>query len=118
MATFKSEFQDLAAELINDEFLDFQQPFVIKKDIGYDPITDTETKLSIDTGAIPIDLRTAEQVFSNVTAADIYLVIINTAPVPSDFDASYYCSYDGVEYEINEVKGDPAGAAYFVRIVI
>ena len=118
MATFKSEFQDLAAELINDEFLDFQQPFVIKKDIGYDPITDTEIKFSVEAGAIPIDLRTAEQVFSNVTAADIYLVILNAAPVPGDFDASYYCSYDGVEYEINEVKGDPAGAAYFVRIVI
>ena len=118
MATFKSEFQDLAAELINDEFLDFQQPFVIKKDIGYDPITDTETKLSIDTGAIPIDLRTAEQVFSNVTAADIYLVILNDEPVPSDFDASYHCSYDGVEYEVSEVEPDPADAAYFVRIVI
>ena len=118
MATFKSEFQDLAVELINDEFADFQRPFVIKKDIGYDPITDTETKLSIDTGATPIDLRTAEQVFSNVTAADIYLVILNDEPVPSDFDASYHCEYNGVEYEISEAEPDSAGAAYFVRIVI
>ena len=118
MATFKSEFQDLAAELINDEFADFQRQFIIKKDIGYDPITDTEVKLSVETGAIPIDLRTAEQVFSNVTAADIYLVILNAAPVPSDFDASFHCEYDGVEYEISEVEPDPANAAYFVRIVI
>lgn len=118
MPTFKNEFQDLASELINDEFADFQRPFVIKKDIGYNPITDTEIKFSVETGAIPIDLRTAEQVFSNVTATDIYLVILNDAPVPSDFGASFHCEYDGVEYEISEVEPDPANAAYFVRIVI
>ena len=63
-------------------------------------------------------MRTAEQVFSNVTAADIYLVVLNAPPLPSIFNASYHCEYDGVEYEISEVEPDPANAAYFVRIVI
>lgn len=118
MATFKSEFKDLAVELINDEFADFKRDFVIKKNIGYDPITDTETVFSANTGAIPIDIKTAEQFFSNITAEDIYLVILNDSIVPIDFDASYYCEYDGLEYQIVDVQADAADAAYFVRIVI
>lgn len=118
MATLKSEFQDLALELIDDEFADFQRPFIIKKNGDYSPITGETPPFSADTGAIPLDLKTAENIFSNVTADDIYLVILNAAPVPSDFDVSYYCNYDGVDYDINQVEGDPADAAYFIRIVI
>lgn len=117
MPTLKSEFQDLALELFA-EFADMQSPFVIKKDLGYDPITDTETKFSETVGAIPIDIKTAEGVFGEVTASDIYLVILDKSPVPNDFDASYYCNYDGADREIVQVMGDAAEAAYFVRVVV
>lgn len=118
MPTLKSEFQELAVELINDEFADFKRDFSIKKNVGYDPISDTETTFIANTGATPIDIKTAEQVFSNVTAEDIYLVILNDSIVPNDFNASYYCEYDGLEYQIVDVQADPADAAYFIRIVI
>lgn len=118
MATFKAEFKELAAELFSDEFADFQRELVIKKDVGYNPITDTDTKFTATTGAIPLTLKDVEQVFSNVTASDIYLFTLNEAPVPADFDASYYCEYDSGEYAISEVEADPADAGYFIRIVI
>ena len=42
MATFKSEFQELADELINGEFADFLVPLRIYKDGGgYNPNTGT-----------------------------------------------------------------------------
>jgi hypothetical protein len=117
MATFKSEFQSLAVELFN-EFADFQVDFTIKKDLGYDPIADTETKFSETVGAIPIDIKTAENIFGEVTASDIYLVILDSSPVPGDFDASYYCNYDGADRDIVQVMSDAADATYFVRVVI
>jgi hypothetical protein len=118
MPTFKSEFQSLAKELINVEFADFQRPFVIKGTESYDVFTDTYTTFEAQVGAIPIDLKTAERVFSNVTADEIYFVIVDDAPVPDNFDASYTCNYDGTDYDINQVARDPADAAYFIRIVI
>lgn len=113
----KSKFQNVAAKLF-DKFAEMQSPFVIKKDISYDPITDTDTKFSETVGAIPIDLKTAEGVFGEVTASDIYLVILDSSPVPDDFDASYYCNFDGADREIVQVMGDAAEAAYFVRVVV
>jgi hypothetical protein len=118
MATLKSEFQELAAELIDDEFADFKRPFIIKKNGDYSPVTGETPPFNAETGAIPLDLKTAEKVFTNVTSSEIYLVILNAAPVPSGFDESYHCSYNGVDYDINQVEGDPADAAYFIRIVI
>jgi hypothetical protein len=117
MAVSKAEFQNAAASLFN-EFSEMLLPLTIKKDIGYDPITDTETKFSETVGAIPIDIKTAENIFGEVTASDIYLVILDSSPVPDDFDASYYCNYDGADREIVQVMSDAADAAYFVRVVI
>jgi hypothetical protein len=113
----KSKFQNAAIKLF-DKFAQMQKPLTIKKDIGYDPITDTETKFSETVGAIPIDIKTAENVFGEVTASDIYLVILDASPVPNDFDVSYYCNYDGADREIVQVMSDAADAAYFVRVVI
>lgn len=118
MATFPSEFIDLAAELIDDEFTAFKRDFTMIKNIGYDPITDTDTEFREVIGAIPIDLKTAENIFTSVTADRKYIVLRNTAPVPSDFDASYHCEYDGKAYEIEDTLGDPAGAAIFVSLKI
>lgn len=118
MPTFKSEFQDLALELIGDEFADFQRPFIIKKNGDYSPVTGETTPFIAETGAIPISIKAAEEVFSNVTAKDIHVVLRDSDVVPSDFDVSYHCNYDGVDYDINDVEPDPADASYYVRIVI
>lgn len=117
MAVTKATFQNAAVAIFN-EFAEMQSPFVIKKDIGYDPITDTETKFNETVGAIPIDIKTAEGVFGQVTSGDIYLVILDDSPVPDDFDSSYCCNFDGADREIVQVMGDAAEAAYFVRVVV
>lgn len=117
MATQPSEFIELSAELIDDEFGAFKSDLTIKK-TDYDPITDTDVNFNEVIGAIPIDLKTAENIFSNVTADDVYVVFRNVDPVPSDFDASYNCSFNAKDYNIEDVVIDPAGAAYFVRLNI
>lgn len=115
MATLPSVFVALAAELIDDEFAAFKRDFNIKKKT-YDPLTGEYTVFDETIGAIPIDLKTAENIFTAVTAQDIYVVMRNIAPVPSDFDSSYSAVYDGVAYGIKEVQADPANAAYFARL--
>lgn len=116
MAVTPEKFVALSAKLLDDKFAAFKRPFNMLKDIGYDPITDTETKFSETIGAIPIDLKTAENVFTAVTGEDVFVVFRNVAPVPGDFDASYHCTYDGTSYSIIEVQKDAADAAIFARI--
>ena len=56
MATFKKEFQDLAVELISDEFADFRVAFRVFKDSDeYDPRTgQSGASESYDLEAIPL----------------------------------------------------------------
>jgi hypothetical protein len=43
MATFKSEFQELAAELIDDEFADFRRTLTFSTVGSFDPVTEVIT---------------------------------------------------------------------------
>lgn len=117
MATFKSEFVDLANELINDEFADFRNPLVISKGGKYNPITDTEEAgVSYDMLAIPLDIKTASEIFENVTNASIYLVAYKGDTDPQELDASYKAVYQGKAMSIEAVENDPANAAWFLRL--
>jgi hypothetical protein len=51
MATFKSEFQDLAAELIDDEFSDFRRPLVFTVTTAgtFNPVTGQTTGGTVNT---------------------------------------------------------------------
>ncbi|WP_428613844.1 hypothetical protein [Pseudoalteromonas sp.] len=118
MATFKSEFQDLATELISDEFADFRAAFrVFKESDTYDPRTDTGgVGESHDLQAIPLEIEDAQRVFANATNDNIYLVALK-AGSSQEFDTSYAAEYDGFIYSIERVADDPADAAYFFSLV-
>jgi len=117
MATLKSEFVELADELINDEFADFRNPLVISKDGVYDPITDTEgAGVTYNMQAIPLDLKAASDIFEGATNASIYLVAFKGETAPQDLDASYNCVYDGKDMSIEMVENDSANASWYFRL--
>lgn len=117
MATFKSEFQDLATELISDEFADFRVAFrVFKESDAYDPRTDTGgVGESHDLQAIPLEIEDAERIFSNATNDSIFLVALK-AGSSQEFDTSYQAELDGKNLAIQAVENDAADAAYFFRL--
>ena len=117
MATTKAEFVDLADELINNEFADFRRPLTISKDGVYDPITDTEAAgETYNMQAIPLDLKTASDIFEGATNASIYLVAFKGETAPQDLDASYNCVYDGKDMSIEMVENDAANAAWYLQV--
>ena len=117
MSTFRSEFIELANELINDEFADFRVSMTISKDGEYNPITQTESGgESYSMLAIPIDLKSASEIFENVTNSSLYVVAYKGATSPQALDASYACVYDGKAMTIQAVENDAAGAAWFMQL--
>ncbi len=117
MATSKSEFVDLANELINDEFADFRNPLLITKDGKYNPSTDTEEAgESYPMQAIPLDINSASRIFADATNESLYLVAFKGDTDPQALDSSYACNYDGKKYTIEAVENDPANAAWFFRL--
>lgn len=117
MATTKQEFIELAAELINDEFADFKVSFNLSKDGKYNPSTGlVEPGESYNLEAIPLDLQSAEQIFTNVTNESNFIVAYKGDTQPQNLDASFSATLDGVKMTIQEVENDPAGAAWFVRL--
>lgn len=117
MATFKQEFQDLAVELISDEFADFRVPFrVFKESDEYDPRTgQSGASESYYLEAIPIDIQYAERIFSNATNDSIYLVALKNDSTQA-LDASYQSELDGKKLAIEAVDNDPANAVWFFRL--
>lgn len=117
MATTKQEFVDLAAELINDEFADFKVSLTLAKDGNYNPSTGTiSDSESYNLEAIPLDIQSAEQIFTNVTNDNVFVVAYKGNTQPSNLDASFSAVLDGVTMTIQEVEDDSAGAAWFLRL--
>ena len=115
MATTKAEFQDLAGELINDEFADFRQALVITSGGTYNPVTETVTgatertyqavKFSVDM----IDWQGTDAQQSDTGA--VYTRIDSFVPSVGD-----YCTLGGVAMSIVALKLDAADAT--VKLVL
>jgi hypothetical protein len=117
MSTLPAEFIELANELINDEFAAFRKSLVISKSGKYDPISDTEAAgVTYNMQAIPLDIKSASEIFDNVTNASLYVVAYKGATTPQDLDASFSCVYDGKVMTINAVENDAAGAVWYLAL--
>lgn len=109
MATTKAEFQDLAAELIDDEFADFRRPLVIVTDGVYDPITETFAPGSSATyQAIRQKLTYTEYQRSDIQVTDFAVVYTASGAAPM---VSQTVTYDGKACQIVDVQQDAADAA-------
>ncbi len=119
MATLPADFQQLAAELIDDEFAAFRKPLVFTVTTAgtYDPVTETTTGGTTTTytyQAIPgvIDLR--EWQGTDVQTTDrmaTYTRIDAFKPSVAD-----RCTFDGVPMQVVQAMYDAAGAA--VKLVL
>ena len=117
MATTKQEFVDLANELINDEFADFKRPLIISKNGSYNPVTDVEEAgVVFNLEAIPIDIKSASEVFANVTNESLFLVAYKGPTDPQALDASFKAVYDGKAMTINAVENDSADATWLFEL--
>lgn len=117
MTTFKKEFQDLAVELISDEFADFRVSFrVFKESDEYDPRTgQAGVGESYDLEAIPLEIQDAERIFANATNDSIYLVALKNGSTQV-LDTSYKATLDGKDLAIEAVDNDSADAVWFFRL--
>lgn len=114
MPTTKAEFQDLAAELIDDEFADFRRPLVIATDGVYDPNTETFAAGSSATyQAIRQRLTYQEYQRQDIQVTDFAVVYTRTAGAPT---VEQQVTYDGVQCQIIDVMQDAADAA--IRLIL
>ena len=117
MATLKSEFVELAAELIGDEFADFAEPTQIDRLGGWNNTTQTSTIDS--TVTIPtIRLEFEAKQFDNdlIKVGDYKLVgeydLLTFLPSPSNCIATRL----GVVCEIKKIIADPADATIMLHV--
>lgn len=109
MPTFKSEFQDLATELIDDEFADFRRPLAITQPGVFDPVTETFAAGSTATyQAIRQKLTYTEYQRQDIQVTDFAVVYTRSAAAPS---IARQVTYDGVQCQIIDVMQDAADAA-------
>ena len=109
MPTFKSEFQDLAAELIDDEFADFRRPLVITQPGVFNPVTETFADGETTTyQAIRQKLTYTEYQRQDIQVTDFAVVYTRIAEAPS---IGQQVAYDGVQCQIIDVMQDAADAA-------
>lgn len=119
MATLPVEFQQLAAELIDDEFAAFRKPLVFTVTTAgtYDPVTETTTGGTTTTytyQAIPgvVDLREWQGTDVQITDRMATYTRID-AFKPSVADR---CAFDGVPMQVVQAMYDAAGAT--VKLIL
>lgn len=119
MATTKAEFQQLATELIDDEFADFRRSlsFAVTTAGAYDPVTETTTGGTPKVYsylAIPQPIDVKEWQGTDIQITDIKLVYTRIDSfMPS---VSNKCAYDGKQYQVMASMFDAADAT--VKIVV
>lgn len=119
MATTKAEFQDLAAELIDDEFADFRRAlvFTITTAGTYDPETETTTGgtttvYEYETIPKPIDIKEWQNTDIAITDVMVTYTRIDTFK-PS---VEQICTYDGKAMGVKAAMYDSADAT--VKLVL
>ena len=114
MATQPSEFQQLASELIDDEFAAFRRPLVITQPGVFDPVTETfQPGSSATFQAIRQKLTYTEYQRQDIQVTDFAVVYKRTATPPS---VNQQVTYDGKQCQIVDVMQDAADAA--VKLIL
>lgn len=116
MPTLPSEFQDLADELIDDEFTAFKKLFSANRPGAFNPVTETYAAgQSFTIGAIPSALEDSQFQNQLIKVTDFNLVINPRTPPTS---GSYFeprigdeCTFNSRAIQIVSDKNDSANAA-------
>lgn len=114
MATLPSEFIELAAELIGDEFAAFVGDAVFERSTGFDYATQTDT---VDTQTKPcIRLEYESNQIGGLIAVRDFMLIGEYQPFdwePSPDDT--FVTFGGKKSQIKNVDIDPAGATIILQ---
>lgn len=116
MPTLPSEFQNLADELIDDEFTAFKKLFSANRPGAFNPVTETyATGQSFTIGAIPSALKDSQFQNQLIQVGDFNLVL-NPRTTPAS--GAYFeprindqCTFDGKSVQIVAKATDAADAA-------
>ena len=117
MATKKTEFKELATELIDGEFADFKRSLTVTRAGTYDPITETNgAGQSFVVGAIRTALTDSQFENELIRVGDFNCVANYSAAVTFAPTVTDLCSYDGKPCQIISAAIDGADAA--VKLVL
>lgn len=115
MATFPSEFIELAAELIGDEFAAFASDAVFERTTGVDYETQTETTETQTLPCIRMDYE-SQQIAGLIAVGDFMLIgqnkLLSWQPSPDDT----FVTFGGLKHQVKNVKIDPAGATIIMQV--
>lgn len=116
MTTTKAEFQDVARELIREEFADFGAPCVLTKVTAFDYATQTYTSSTQTVNAIRMDY-TASQVDNNFIRVGDFMLLIEyqlvTVGIRPD---NTTCTFGGETLQIVNTILDPAEAVITLQV--
>lgn len=116
MATLASEFQEIADELINDEFVDMAKSASMETldtpgSPGNDPVYSTP-----ETGVmIPVEIERSQFELLDIQIGDKLLVAVAQDWTIDPRTDGVRLTFDGVVHDIVNVIPDAADAAYFIQ---
>lgn len=114
MATTKSEFVELAAELIGDEFADFRGDATITQSLGFDYSTQSDTEQQQIQQMIPLDYKEDQIDGTLIKTGDIMLIgefqLFEWKPEPDNTFVNFSDEPYAGGYSIRNADIDPAGA--------
>ena len=116
MTTLRSEFVELAAELIGDEFADFAYDCVLSNVIGWDNATQTATTEAQTIKSIRLDFKSSDFDGQKIMTGD-YMLIAEFQPITVGLRPdSTQCTYRGEALDIKDTIIDPADATIVFHV--
>jgi hypothetical protein len=116
MTTLRSEFVELAAELIGDEFADFAYDCVLVNSTGWNNATQTASTESQTIKAIRLEFDLKSFDGQKIMTGD-YMLIAQRQPITIGIRPdSTECNYRGESLDIKAVEVDSADAAIILHV--
>lgn len=116
MTTLRSEFVELAEELIGDEFADFAYDCVLINATGWNNATQTATTETQTIKAIRLDFKSSDYDGQKIMVGD-YMLIAEFQPITVGLRPdSTECTCRGEVLDIKDTMIDPADATILFHV--
>ncbi|MDX1453630.1 MAG: hypothetical protein R3183_13805 [Oleiphilaceae bacterium] len=118
MPTLKSEFTELADELLNDEFADFLLSVTFELPGGTDPVDGTTTAGASDTVNALREDYTAREIDGNIIQSGDYKLLVENAQFANvdPRKSGITATVEGVKVNLNNAELDSADAAWTLQM--
>lgn len=118
MATTKAEFQELAEELLTDEFVDFMQSCLFSRPGSYDPLTGTSGAATTETiPCLRVEYKAREIDGQAIQKSDFQLIArVAEFSALSPRTDGVRVAVDGLVCNIVSAEKDPADAIWIIQV--